>query len=82
MAATNTPAEAIAIETVCMSTIPDTNQCSLFRFGYNFSAKPKTVSNAREVSLPTFETRTGGDITCTNPSFFFFKSPLGDVPKC
>jgi len=35
-------AEAIAIEIVCMSTTIDTDLCSLSRFSYNFSAKPKS----------------------------------------
>jgi hypothetical protein len=43
MAASNTPAEAIAMEIVCMSTILDTNLNSYFWFSYNISAKPEML---------------------------------------
>jgi hypothetical protein len=35
--------KAMAIETVCRSTILDTKHSCLFRFSYNFSANQKTI---------------------------------------
>jgi hypothetical protein len=59
MTPATTLAEAIAMETVCMSITIDTDLCSLFRFGYNFVAKwdrrvPKAKNVAVEMSPAQF----------------------------
>jgi hypothetical protein len=53
-------AEAIAIDIVCASTISDTCKLptsSLFRFSYNFSAKPKSGLKRLMENYSIFERR-------------------------